>query len=250
MGYENQAVPQPRFESSNYRLALLGGFELSRQGRLMPDLTAGAQRLLAFLALRERSVTRMGTADSLWPNASEEHAHSSLRSTIARLPPEVQESVLVGFHDLRLAARVDVDLREARALAHRLLDAGAVLHPMDLQKPSIQSLAADLLPDWDDDWAIAAAEGWHQLRLYALEAMAGHLAASGRFGDATNAALLAIQADPLRETARAVIVRIHLAEGNQSEALAAFAQYRSLLRAELGLEPTALLSGLVTGLSS
>jgi DNA-binding SARP family transcriptional activator len=38
---------------------------------------------------------------------------------------------------------------------------------------------------------------------------------------------------------------VHLAEGNQSEALRAFARYREQLLDELGLEPTAALQSLV-----
>ena len=40
----------------------------------------------------------------------------------------------------------------------------------------------------------------------------------------------------------------HLAEGNQSEALAEFNRYRALLRAELGLDPTPRLCELVADL--
>jgi SARP family transcriptional regulator, regulator of embCAB operon len=104
------------------------------------------------------------------------------------------------------------------------------------------------LPNWYDDWTIMEAEGWRQLRLHALEAIAGHLLARGRYSDAADAALLAMQAEPLRESAHGMIIRIHLAQGNQSDALAAYAHYRALLKAELGLEPTSQLSNLVAGI--
>jgi SARP family transcriptional regulator, regulator of embCAB operon len=54
----------------------------------------------------------------------------------------------------------------------------------------------------------------------------------------------------LRETARAAIIRVHLAEGNQSEALGEFCRYRALLDAELGLEPTLLLRELIVDLQA
>ena len=44
------------------------------------------------------------------------------------------------------------------------------------------------------------------------------------------------------------MIRVHLAEGNQSEALAEFARYRVLLQDELGLEPTPRLRELVADL--
>jgi len=233
-------------QGEHFSLGLLGGFELERTGHAIPQMTAGSQRLLAFLALRDRPITRMAAASSLWPEVPEERALSSLRSAISRLPDPVQASVLVTPQALRLAPIVDVDLMEARELAHRLLDASGTLDASDLDSTAIAALSVDLLPDWYDDWAIAESESWHQLRLHALEAVAGQLLATGRFGAAARAAILAIQAEPLRESAHAVLMRVHLAEGNQSEALATFAQYRGLLRTELGLEPTKLLSDLLS----
>src|SRR3954451_10908843 len=69
-----------------------------------------------------------------------------------------------------------------------------------------------------------------------------------RPGEAAPAATIAVRADPLRESARAALVRVYLAEGNQSDALGEFRRYRRLIRAELGLEPTALLGDLMRDL--
>ena len=113
---------------------------------------------------------------------------------------------------------------------------------------AISALSSDLLPDWYEDWVVIEAEDWRQLRLHALEALAEKLTAAERFGDAIEAARAAIQADPLRESAHGTLIRVHLAEGNQSEALDAFASYRALLHKELGLEPTPRLFALVSNL--
>jgi SARP family transcriptional regulator, regulator of embCAB operon len=58
-------------------------------------------------------------------------------------------------------------------------------------------------------------------------------------------ALAAVGADPLRESAHAALIKVHLAEHNQSEALREFKRYYDLLRAELDIEPTAQLRRLV-----
>jgi SARP family transcriptional regulator, regulator of embCAB operon len=88
-------------------------------------------------------------------------------------------------------------------------------------------------------------EDWRQLRLHALEALAVRLTAGGRFGEAALAAGAAIRADPLRESARACLIRVHLGEGNQSEALREFERFSQVLKAELGLAPTPQLRRLV-----
>ncbi|MDO9443923.1 MAG: bacterial transcriptional activator domain-containing protein, partial [Dehalococcoidia bacterium] len=119
--------------------------------------------------------------------------------------------------------------------------------PVDLSAEAITLLSEDCLPDWYDDWAIMEAEEWRQLRLHALDALAQRLLAEGRFGDAVSAALAAMRADPLRESACATLIRVHLAEGNQSEAVRTFEQYQAVLADELGIEPTPALRALLPG---
>ncbi len=191
---------------------------------------------------------RSAAAGTLWPEASEDHAHASLRSAISRLTTVAHEAIVVSSHDLRLADHVAVDLRESRALAHRLLDRHVSMSEADLSDRAIAALSAELLPDWYDDWAVVEAEDWRQLRLHALDALAGQLTATGRYADAAGAALGAVKVDPLRETSHAALIRVYLAEGNRAEALAAFAHYRALLLADLGLEPSPAIQALVTGI--
>ena len=211
-------------------------------------MLGGSQRLLALLSLRDRALMRASVAGTLWPESTEEHAYSSLRSALGRLSRLTRDAVVVTPLDLCLADDVTVDIRESRALAHRLLDPGATLSDADLSAQAIAALSLDVLPDWYDDWVLVEAEEWRQLRLHALDALADRLLNERRYGEATGAALAAVRAEPLRESARALVIRVHLAEGNQSEALAEFNRYRALLRAELGLEPTPRLCGLVADL--
>jgi DNA-binding SARP family transcriptional activator len=154
--------------------------------------------------------------------------------------------VEVSPSDIRLASSVRVDLRESQALAHRLLDAAdQPLDASDLSRGAIAALSGELLPDWYDDWVLLESEDWRQLRLHALEVLAGLLAAAGRYGDAAAAALAAVRADPLRESAHAALIQVHLAEHNRSEALREFKRYQELLRAELEIEPTSQLRKLI-----
>jgi DNA-binding SARP family transcriptional activator len=228
-------------------VSVLGSFSFLVHGEPRRDLPPGSQRLLAFLALYDRSVARTAVAGTLWPEASEEHAYASLRSALSRLSEIDRTVVRVTPQELALADAVFVDIRNARLLAHRLLNPG-LEQAGDLSDRAISTLSVDLLPDWYDDWAVAEAEEWRQLRLHALDALADRLTQNGRYADATSAALAAVKAEPLRETAHAALIRVYLAEGNRAEALAAYEHYRALLSSELGLEPTALLNTLIEDL--
>jgi len=231
-----------------HSLGVLGGFVFAVGGDALLGISAGSQRLLAFLAVRDRTVTRNQVAGTLWPESSNEHAGSSLRSAVSRLDGAARGAIKVTTHDLGLGDGVVVDVHESRALARRLIDRSAPRSDIDIGGPAVASLSDDLLPGWYDDWAVLAAEDWLQLRIHALEAVASRLTEAGRLAEAARAALAAVRAEPLRESARAALIRVHLAEGNQSNALGEFERYRVLLRAELGIEPTTRLSQLLAGL--
>jgi DNA-binding SARP family transcriptional activator len=230
-------------------VALLGGFGLFC-GHILLSVPRASQRLVAFLALHGGMVRRTAVAGTLWPDASEHHACANLRQALARLQRRARQALAASKLELGLADEVRVDLRHARALAGRLLDPAVTPEQSDLGTAAVGILSAELLPDWDDAWVLLEAEDWRQLRLHALEALAGRLAAAGRCGEAAGAACAAVRADPLRESARASLIQVHLAEGNQSEAVREFARYQALLHVDLALEPTARLRDLIDGLHS
>jgi SARP family transcriptional regulator, regulator of embCAB operon len=233
------------WSTSALRISVLGRFTVVDGSGAPIPVANGTQRLLSLLALRDRVVHRASVAGALWPDVSESHAHASLRSALLRIPNAARSVVAVSDAELSLADGVDVDVREARALAHRLLDETAPLGDVDVSAVAVSRLASDLLPGWRDEWVTPEAEEWRQLRLHALEALTDRLAAQTRYGDAMTAAMAAIKAEPLRESAHAALIRVHLAESNQSEALRQFARYQQLLRAELGIEPTSRLRELI-----
>jgi SARP family transcriptional regulator, regulator of embCAB operon len=227
------------------QVSLLGGFSLADDRGSTVPVATGTQRLLSLLALRDRVMHRASVAGSLWPDVSDSHAHASLRSALLRIPLAARSVVTVSDAEVFLAEGVDVDVRDARNLAHRVLDAAAPTRDADLSMVAIARLSSDVLPGWRDEWVIPEAEEWRQLRLHALEALTDRLVLQSRYGDATTAAMAAIRAEPLRESAHAALIRVHLAENNQSEALRQFQRYKDLLRSELGIEPTAHLRELM-----
>lgn len=215
-------------------LSLLNAFELRCEG-LLVDLPLSAQRLLAFVALHEHPLQRMYVAGTLWIDASDHRAGASLRSSLWRLNRPGHVVVEATSTHLRLAPEVDVDLRSALGLAHRLLDGSA--DAADLQAGEA-ALCGVLLPDWYDDWLLFERERFRQVSLHALEVLAERLVHAGELTRALDAALSAVRSEPLRESAHRILMRVHLAEGNRSEALRQYELCRRLLRDRLGVEPS------------
>jgi DNA-binding SARP family transcriptional activator len=226
-------------------LTLLGGFELRLDGEPVP-VSSGSQRLVAFLALNDRLLARSYVAGSMWPEVVSDRANANLRAGLWRLPRECRRLVELSARHLRLSRGVSVDLRSAGALAQRLLDYARYLPDDDLSEAARVQLSDDLLPTWyDDDWVAVERERFHQLRLHALEALCEHLTAAGRHGEAVDAGLAAVRAEPLRESAHRVLIKAHVAEGNHGEAGQQYQRCRSLLLDELGVEPSGALRDLI-----
>jgi len=214
-------------------LRLLSSFELAFGDEIIV-LPPSVQRLVAFLTISDRRMQRPYIAGTLWPEASEHRAAANLRSALWRLNQLDVDVVDTSDMRLQLASGVRVDLRDRTEQAHVLL---ASTEP-DFDRVDQTAFGQDLLPDWYDDWLVIARERFHQLRLRVLEFVCEGLAARGQFARALDAGLAALAGEPLRESAHRALVRVHLAEGNQAEAVRQFELYRQLLRDQLGLTPS------------
>jgi DNA-binding SARP family transcriptional activator len=230
--------PQPAI------LHLFGGpyITLSGQRKEVPE---GSKRLLVFVALHRVRVERRCAAGTLWPIGGELRAAGNLRSALWRLRRAGIDLIVADKWSLTLADEVVVDLRVIEEWAARLIGGTATID--DLGSMRWQAEALDLLPGWYDDWALMERERIRQRMLHALEALSRTLAHQSRWAEAVEAALAAVTAEPLRESAQRTLIAAHLAEGNWIEGRRAFDAYRDLLRRELGTEPSADLAALIDG---
>jgi DNA-binding SARP family transcriptional activator len=206
------------------------------------ELPLSGQRVLAFLALHDGSLQRVYVAGNLWLDSSERRAAASLRSALWRIQRLALGLVQASGTRLRLDPAVRVDVREADALAERIVAGRAQL---DGVRPADVALTGELLPDWYDDWVLLERERLRQLTLHALEELAERYLAASRFAEALQAALAAVAGEPLRESAHRIVIRVHLREGNAGEALRQFRLCGGLLHDGLGLAPSPQLAELV-----
>jgi DNA-binding SARP family transcriptional activator len=210
-------------------LGLLGGWKLVSGGNSI-DAPHSVERVTAFLAIAG-ATPRSTVAGRLWPDFPEERAHGNLRSAIWRANRLGPELLREQSGRLSLAADIEIDIDQlhhaevAEPRATPELDIGAIT-------------TGELLPGWYEDWVLVERERLRQKQLHALEAFARRLVAQNKFAEAVDAALAAISAEPLRESAHRVLIEVHLAEGNLGEARRAYQSLRSLLEEELGVEPS------------
>jgi DNA-binding SARP family transcriptional activator len=201
---------------------LLGGLAVEPAVRL----SVPARRLLVFLAVEAGPVQRWLVAGRLWPDQLDAQSRASLRRAVWQLP---RSWIAVEGDTLWLNAIVD--LEHARSVADRALSGQA------LTIAEIHLLSRDVLPGWNDEWLVPAQDEFHHNRIQALESACRVLARHGEPQLATQAGMLAVNAEPLRESAVEALVMAHLAEGNRYEAVRTYRQLARLLDAELGVQP-------------
>jgi DNA-binding SARP family transcriptional activator len=229
--------------SHRANISLMRGFEIRIDDRTVA-LPTNTERLLAFLAIRERPQLRMTVATSLWTDTTEDRASANLRSALWKLADLREHLIEATGAYLALARDVTVDFPLLLVRARRLITDDDVDDAGRLDS-STGDLADDLLPDWDEDWLLFERERLRQLRVHALEALARKLCDRGRYAEALEAGLSAVAAEPLRESAQRMLIEVHLAEGNVNEARRQFEQYREILWEHLSLLPSVSLCSLV-----
>jgi DNA-binding SARP family transcriptional activator len=209
------------------------------------DVPEGSKRLLAFVVLHHGRVERRHAAGSLWPKGDDHRAAGNLRSSLWRLRGAGIDVLSSDKWSLRLHHDVLVDAQLTLDWANRLITNTSYADDLAILPYRVDAL--DLLPGLYDDWIVIERERMRQRMLHALEALSQLLAQAGRYADAVEAALTAVNAEPLRESAQRALIEAHRAEGNWVEVRRTYIAYRDLVRRELGVEPSRNLTVLVSG---
>jgi DNA-binding SARP family transcriptional activator len=212
---------------------LLGSFRLEIGGSAV-GLPIQSQRLVGFLSIAGRPERRETVAGRLWGDLDQGNAQACLRTALWRIRKIDPRLVNPTGAAIALGPDVDVDVHRTTSYARDLIQ-GSVA-PKASYLPGL--LEDDLLPGWEDDWVLFERERWRQLRIHALECLARQLSEQGDHPAAIEAAVAAVAAEPLRDSAHAVLIETHLREGNRAEAARQFTRYTQIMRRELGLPPS------------
>jgi DNA-binding SARP family transcriptional activator len=235
-------------EGSSAQLSLFGGFTLDLpNGRVV--MPRHARRVLVYLALmssRSNDIHRQLLAERLWPDFPADRAAANLRTALWRIRRESTALVHTERERMSLGRGVAVDVHRFQCLVARLLSTD---HNPPAEEFQVLIDAVDLLPGWDEEWLLLAREQLRQKRLLALESAARRLSEQGRHLDAIELMLVLTAAEPLRESAHAMLIDAHIRLGNMADASSALFTFARQLWTELSMHPT---SGLLDklGISS
>jgi DNA-binding SARP family transcriptional activator len=214
-------------------LYLLGRFNLVWAGEVI-ELNMSARRIFAYIGIIGRPTARVSVAQALWGGRAGYRAQGNLRSSLWRLPEVARPAITDKSGSLALDPEMKVDVHELVIACRAIL--GGIGSP-SVPSVTVDLLSDDLLPGWEDDWALVERYRLRQLTLHALEALSSRLLGAGRMGEALDAANAALARDGLRGSAARAVVAAHLSSGNVAAARRVFEEYRDRVRQELGIEP-------------
>jgi len=208
---------------------LLGTFRVFVDG---DERVIGAPKqraLVAALALRAAPRSRDSLVADLWPDSDEERGRQNLRHALYKINA-IAELTAATHGALRISADVTVDTREFERAAGTGTDDGL--------RRAIALYAGDLCPE------IEGVDGESErVRLRGLFASAGETLAARRIDhdpdDAERIARRVIEVDPYREEAHRILLRALAQRDDLAAAALHYKRLTTILRDELGVEPSA-----------
>lgn len=220
-----------RARLEGWYLHALGTWVVTRDGEEVP-LPPRVQRLLALLLVDGRR-PRSYLAGRLWPDSSQVRASANLRSATLDLRRRAPGLVAADARTLGLAPRVRSDVTRLRLA---LRGAG---QPMTTIEEATYLLGfEELLPGWYEDWVITEREHLKEGIIDRISQVVHLLVSEGDVDHALPLARVAIQLEPMRESAHRALARIHLIAGDRVAAWQVYAGFRRRSVTEFGVSPS------------
>lgn len=97
-----------------------------------------------------------------------------------------------------------------------------------------------MLPSCEDKWIFPEREHLRQKLLHALESLTRLSEAQGDYRAAIRCVQRLLEIEPLHETTYAALMRSHHLKGDRANALQVYHRCMTLLREELGVDPSAI----------
>ena len=223
-------------ERPSLAVQMLGGFRLLYCGEPVVDWhIPRLQSLLTYLILhRGIPQSRAHLAATFWPESTETQARTNLRGlmlAMRRALPEAERCLCGDASALwwcqHAPCAVDVEEFERAAQASF----------MAALRRAVELYRGDLLPGCYDEWILPERDRLRQLYLDALQRLAAELEACGDQQSAIGCARQLMAADPLREEAFRLLMRLYSFVGDRARAIRTYEECTAVLQRELGVVP-------------
>jgi DNA-binding SARP family transcriptional activator len=229
------------------RIRVLGELQVTRRDgtdvRVEEWRTGKTRDLLRLLALGDgRPVRADRLTELLWPDVPSSRARNRLRTAVSQIRITLEDQSVERHPDGYVLKDAVLDAHQFAAMAVR---AGLAVDRHDHTAVLPISRAAERLyrddfhaDDHDSSWAVAERTRLQHLRRTMARDAAEAALHVHHHREALTFATLAVELDPMNETAHRLLMRAHAALGEIAEALRDFEDYRTRLADELGVDPS------------
>ncbi len=234
---------------SRIRIRLLGTPEIHYGDQPLSFRTRKVLALFIYLTAAGGMHRREKLMALLWPETDARKGAVTLRATLSRLRRALRPAgeVLVaegGQVGLDFGGTPDLDLARLAAAVDAAPSIAALAEILAIDRGEF--LEGFSLPDAPefDTWAATQREACQRQVEAAYDRLTGHLLADHHYPAAVEAAARWVARAPLHETAYRRLMTAQALSGRRSDALATYAQCRTVLAAELGISPAGVTTDL------
>ncbi len=205
--------------------------------------TARSQTLLAYLILyRHSPQPRQRLAFHLWADSTETQARTNLRKELSYLRRNLPQA----DRFLRVESKTLQWLPTAPFVAdvvefENALSAAEAADGKTAQSRLKQAIAlykGELLPGCEDEWILPERERLQQQYTRALEQLIDDLEAQQDYRAALGYAQQLLRVDSLNEATYCTLMRLYRGSGDRANALQVYHRCMTMLREELGIDPS------------
>jgi DNA-binding SARP family transcriptional activator len=234
---------------SMLQVRLLGEFSLTYDDRSVTGSIAGrSQALLAYLILhRHAPQLRQRLAFQLWTDSTDTQARTNLRKTLSQLRhtlPQADQLLVIDAKTLQwqpsLPFTLDViqfeDAVRSAQMAESTLAPDVVRSALE---QAVEVYRGELLPGCEDEWIVPERERLQQMYLRAVEQLVDLLETQQDYRTALDYAQRLLRLDALNEGTYCTLMRLYRLNGDRANALQVYHRCMTVLREELGIDPSA-----------
>ncbi len=234
--------PQSDHQAPGVTLALLGPFELRRDGQSQVQaLDRKTRAILAYLAATTQAQSRHSLCAIFCQNAAD--PAGTLRWHLSRIRRHTDPRSLVAGRET-VALDGSVAWVDCRHFQDRLdgdlqaLDMDALATALSLYRGEfLTGLSLGDAPEFEL-WLLGERARYQQLYIRGMATLIDRLIAAGHYEQAIQRAGQLVQIDPLFEEAHLRLVWLYARTGQRRAAVEQFERCRELLRQELAVEPS------------
>ncbi|MBK9603018.1 MAG: AAA family ATPase [Anaerolineales bacterium] len=237
--------------SDELELKFLGPPEVALGGRTLKFATRKALALFAYLVVEGGVHPREKLLAFFWPESETHLAQSALRNTLARIKDALRgvdeplriegdrvgfNAALASFLDLELVAKTTTEsqpLKVPQPNVAGLENASKASRGLFLEGFSLPDSPAF------DEWLIIQRANWGHRQNLLHDRLSLHQLEHHLIQPAIETVIRWLISDSLNESAYQRLMRLHFLNGDRSAALQTYETCRTLLKKELGIEPSA-----------